>query len=198
MNVPTIAPPELGRVIRDARKELGLTLDQVSERSGVSKSMLSQIERGLVNPTFGIVWNLTQALDLDMAALFGTREADKRQVVEHLHAYSTPENRSADGKVVMRLLSPRRTILPVEWYEIRFAPGGAMPSEAHAAGTYEHLTCLDGALEVDVGTRHIRLDEGDTIRYYADQPHAIRCDGGAGARAILLIALPSQYAAPRM
>ncbi|HAJ19552.1 MAG TPA: hypothetical protein DCL95_05730, partial [Rhodospirillaceae bacterium] len=71
-----VPPPQLGAIVRKARKQHRLTLEQVSERSGVSKSMLSQVERGTVNPTFAVVWNLMQSLGLDMADLTETIQAE--------------------------------------------------------------------------------------------------------------------------
>lgn len=192
------APPELGRAIRQTRKELGLTLDQVSARSGISKSMLSQIERGLVNPTFAVVWNLTQALSLDLNSLMGGAMEDKRRVVEHVRPYSTPVKMSADGKCSLRLLSPKRTVLPVEWYDVRFERSGVLSSDAHATGTYEHLTCLEGALELEVAGLVVQVACDETVRYYADQPHAIRNCASLQSRALLMIALPAQYASERL
>ena len=82
----------LGSEIREVRKARGLTLEGVAERSGVSRSMLSAIERGVVNPTFSIVWALTQSLGLELAALDGAGEQEAP--IEHLHSYSTPIRRS--------------------------------------------------------------------------------------------------------
>lgn len=187
-------PPELGAILRRARKSRQLTLEQLAERSGVSKSMLSQIERGLVNPTFAVVWSLTQALGIEMSALEnGDASRRERVVGSHEKAYETPVKTSADGKVRLRLLSPHRTILPAEWYDVLFEPGGELTSEPHAKGTYEHLSALSGSLRVTLSGEVFDLEEGDTIRYFADQPHLITNPDDASARALLLIALPRQY-----
>ena len=61
--------PALDVIVREARKAGGLTLEQLAEKSGVSKSMLSQIERGIVSPTFSVLWNLTQSLGIDLSVL---------------------------------------------------------------------------------------------------------------------------------
>ena len=62
------APPIGGR-IHEIRKQQELTLDELARRCGVSKSMLSQIERGKVNPTYATLWSITQALDVEMSQL---------------------------------------------------------------------------------------------------------------------------------
>ncbi len=188
-----VPPPRLGEIVRKARKLHRLTLEQVSERSGVSKSMLSQVERGTVNPTFAVVWNLMQALGLDMADLTEAVPTDGAPVIEHSHAYSTPTRKSRDGLVTLQMLSPYRTVLPVEWYELRLLPGGELTSDPHAPGTYEHLTCLDGSVAVEVAERRVEAQTGDTLRYQADRAHRIVNTAPSASRAILLVALPQQY-----
>jgi len=189
-----IAPPDIGRLVKQARKARGLTLEGVAERSGVSRSMLSAIERGTVNPTFSIVWALTQALGLDLASFEGGGRQE--EPIEHVLAYSTPVRRSADGRCTLSMLSPRRTVLPVEWYRLAIQPGGCLDSKAHAHGTFEHLTCLSGALSVTVDDRTVRAEAGDTLRYRADRSHRIDnvCDDDT--EALLLVAQPQHYQGP--
>ncbi len=180
-------PPRLGQIVRAARAAQGLTLAQVSERSGVSRSMLSAIERDVVNPTFSVVWALCQALDIDLASL-EPRAPDAG--ITHQRAFETPSRTSEDGLCEIRMLSPRRSTLSVEWHELRFAPGGALVSAAHAPGTIEHLTCLDGTLSVETSAGVAIAGPGDTLRYASDTDHAIRADHD-GARALLLVMLPA-------
>ena len=189
-----MAPPDIGRLVRQARKARGLTLEGVAERSGVSRSMLSAIERGTVNPTFSIVWALTQALGLDLAAFDGGSRQE--EPIEHVHAYSTPVRRSADGKCTLSMLSPRRTVLPVEWYRLAIQSGGCLDSKAHAHGTFEHLTCLSGMLSVTVDGRTVRAASGDTLRYRADRSHRIDNVGDGEAEALLIVAQPQNYQGP--
>ena len=186
-----IPPPNLGKIIREARKSLGLTLEALAQRSGVSRSMLSAIERETANPTFAIVWSLAQSLGLDLSVLDG--EARQHPPVEHLHSYSTPVRQSADGLCELYMLSPRRTVLPVEWYRLIMQPGGQLKSNAHVVGTFEHLTCLSGSLLVTLGEQTIVAEAGDTLRYRADTSHCISNSSKSITEAILVVAQPSQY-----
>lgn len=61
--------PDVGQKIKALRTERKLTLDGLAKASGVSKSMLSQIERGLTNPTLATIWSLTQSLGIDISSL---------------------------------------------------------------------------------------------------------------------------------
>ena len=63
--------PDIGKTIKQLRSAKNLTLDQLAESSGVSKSMLSQIERNKTNPTVGTLWSLTEALNIDIGDLLG-------------------------------------------------------------------------------------------------------------------------------
>ena len=193
---PTLAKPALDVIVREARKAAGLTLEQLAEKSGVSKSMLSQIERGTVSPTFSVLWNLTQSLGIDLSAL--DQSASDNNIIEHTRSYSTPSKGSVDGKCTLRMLTPNRTVLPVEWYQLTIAPNGVLPSEPHAAGTYEHLTCTRGSLQVQSGELTANAETGDTVRYRADLPHSIRNVGKHEAEGFLVVALPAQYQAHRV
>ena len=186
--------PDIGKVAKEARKSLGLTLERLSERTGVSKSMLSAIERGATNPTFSIVWSLKQALGIDLGMLEGAMGRD--DPIEHLHHYSTPMQRSADGKSEIYMLSPRRTVLPVEWHRLLMKVGAELDSKPHAPGTFEHLTCLSGSLSVTVGGRTVRAGAGDTLRYRSDCNHRIINEADGETEAILLVAQPTQYQEP--
>jgi transcriptional regulator with XRE-family HTH domain len=81
--------PQIGPVIQRHRKERGLTLEKLAEVSGISKSMLSQIERGQTNPTFGVLWNLTRALKIEFSDLLEGGSAlpdeDKIELVSAAH-----------------------------------------------------------------------------------------------------------------
>lgn len=193
---PALAKPALDVIVRKARKAGGLTLEQLAEKSGVSKSMLSQIERGTVSPTFSVLWNLTQSLGIDLSAL--DQSASDRNIIEHTRSYSTPSKGSVDGKCTLRMLTPNRTVLPVEWYQLTIAPDGVLDSEPHAAGTYEHLTCTRGNLHVQSGELTATADTGDTVRYRADVPHSIRNVANHEAEGFLVVALPAQYQAHRI
>ncbi len=187
--------PQLGGTLQAARKQRRLTLDQLASRSGISKSMLSQIERGKVNPTFVVLWNLTQSLGIELSELLGTSQDQERHAgaITHVKAYSTPTIKSADGKCQLRILGPTRTVLPMEWYEISFEPESELDSQAHAKDTYEHLTVLSGQLRIHLPGQVIELMEGETLRYPSDQSHKIENREKSPAQALLVMALPGQY-----
>jgi XRE family transcriptional regulator, regulator of sulfur utilization len=181
------APPNVGANVRRLRRAQKMTLDDLSARSGVSKSMLSQIERDQTNPTLATVWRLCESLGVSVETFFG---GDKQgAAVERLSAHATPSIRSADGRCDLRILGPLDLGGSVEWYEVRAEPGAALISDPHEPGTMEHLTVLEGSMAIESGGERHKVAAGETVRYRADQPHAIHNDGKAPARALLVVML---------
>jgi transcriptional regulator with XRE-family HTH domain len=182
----------IGEVVRRLRKAQNMTLEQVAKRAGVSKSLLSQIERDQTNPTLATLWRLTKALGANLEDVL--RREDQTRPIEHLATHATPVITSADGSVSLRILGPLDLAGQVEWYELTARPGATLKSSAHEPGTVEHLTVLDGELSVDSGggTRSARA--GETLRYRADLDHAIRNTGKSEARAMMIMILRDRRA----
>ena len=154
--------------LKAARKDRGLSLEAVAKLSGVSRSMLSQIERGESSPTIATLLNLTRALQVDFAGLLD--EAASRHGIDVLRAADVPAI-SARGKgCTIRILSPPEEVGRHEVYELRFAPSGVLDSQSHTPGTREHLTVIDGSVSVTSAERTEHLKAGDTARYPADVP----------------------------
>lgn len=171
----------LATSLREARKARGLSLDAVARLSGVSRSMVSQIERGESSPTVATLWNLTQALQVDFAGLL---DAPGGAGIEVVRASAAPVITRGAG-VRIRILSPAETVGEHEVYDLTFAAGSELASSPHGPGAREHLTVIDGTLRVRSGDMEERLGPGDTARYAADRPHAIAAE--APARAILIV-----------
>jgi XRE family transcriptional regulator, regulator of sulfur utilization len=180
-------PPSVGETIRQLRRDRNWTIDELSRSSGVSKSMLSQIERGLTNPTVATLWRLTNALGVPIEAALRGPAGEPAAAIEHQAAHATPSIGNADGSVRLRVLGPLSLAGKVEWYELLAQPGGLLASEPHPDGTEEHLSVLDGRLQVDAGNASQEALTGETVRYAADQRHAIRNPGSVPARALLLV-----------
>lgn len=180
--------PEIGPAIQEQRKARRLTLEQLAALSGVSKSMLSQIERGKANPTFAVLWSLTRALKIEFSDLFeGRAPAGGDDAIEIVPASHTPEIKNADGSCVLRILSPPNLAGRIEWYDLEIAAGGILDSAPHAPGAFEHLTAFTPGLEVSSGGSSRPLGEGETARYPADVPHRIANVSSKLAKGLLIV-----------
>jgi quercetin dioxygenase-like cupin family protein len=104
--------------------------------------------------------------------------------------HALPMLRNPDGSCALRILGPLELAGQFEWYALDLQPGGVLASQPHEAGTREHLTLVTGLLEVVSGDATQRLEPGETARYAADGPHAIRNVGPAQASAWLVVVHP--------
>lgn len=183
-------PPSVGAALAALRQGEGLSLDALARQSGVSKSMLSQIERDRTNPTVAVVWRLAQALGVEVAELLGGSTRNGQHTISLVPKSQTPCMRTADEKCELRILGPVELAGRFEWYEITLQPGGALRSEAHPVGSREHLTVLSGMVSITSGERSEQLTAGETARYAADVAHSIINEAKAKATALLVVLHP--------
>jgi len=183
MNTRPEIHDRLAASLKSARTSKGLSLEAVARLSGVSRSMVSQIERAESSPTVATLWNLTQALQVDFAGLLGGRTAP---AIEVIRAAAAPVIDGHGRGVTIRILSPAEAAGVHEVYDLGFEAGGRLVSDPHGPGCREHLTVLEGAVQVVSGEDRQVLAAGDTARYFADRPHRIEAEGGP-ARAILIV-----------
>jgi transcriptional regulator with XRE-family HTH domain len=179
------APPRVGEQIQRLRSERRMTLDELSRAAGVSKSMLSEIERDKANPTIAVAWRLTNALGVSLDSLFAQQKAPEAIAVSGPHEIPTLSGHEA--RYQLRVWGPIELAGKFEWYELTLQPGGALVSNPHEPGTREHLTVLQGAIEIEAAGTTRKLKAADTARYIADEPHAIRNAGKGEAKALLVV-----------
>ena len=184
--VSTNSPPEVGATLQRLRLARGLTLEDLSRIAGVSKSMLSQIEREEANPTIAITWRLANALGVPIGELLQAETRDV-ETIRVLDAHETPTLPGNHAGYVLRILGPMDLAGKYEWYELTLAPGGELASQAHDPGTSEHMTVLHGSMEVEVGASKKKVKMGGTARYPADQNHILRNAGKTEAKALLVV-----------
>ncbi len=183
-------PPRVGAALAALRQSHGLTLDEMSRQAGVSKSMLSQIERHQANPTVAVVWRLATALGVGVGDLLGgARPA--APVLAVVPAHATPSLASPDGKCELRILGPIDLAGQFEWYALTVQPGGTLASQPHEPGSREHLSVHTGTLEVQAGGEKARVRHGETARYAVDVAHCIHNPGRTPAQALLVVLHPS-------
>jgi len=192
MNKPTprptpAEPPRVGAALAALREQQALSLDELSRRAGVSKSMLSQIERAQANPTVAVVWRLANALGVPLTDLLQDSDVPALPAITTVARHATPTLRGADNGCELRILGPVDLAGQFEWYELQMQPGAVLDSQAHGPGSREHLSVLTGTLSLTAGDSSATLAAGETARYAVDQPHAIRNPGPGVATALLVV-----------
>lgn len=180
--------PQIGKNIQRLRKGKGLSLEALAERSQVSKAMLSQIEKGKVNPSIGVLWKIAEGLHVLLRDLI-TLERGKLLFEVRDRSNSTVLH-SDDGKVEIQILSPPKMIESVELYLLHFEPGGSLASAPHSPQTEEIATALEGKLEVLSGDSVAVIEPYASLHYSADVPHTIRNPTDKPAKAYLAVRYP--------
>lgn len=176
--------PVVGGNLRRLRTKRGLSLERLSQLSGVSRAMLGQIELGQSAPTINVLWKIARALEVTFSALISSRTQSGALVLRSDEAkILTSKDRSFSSRALFPFDEPRR----VEFYELRLAGGGTEIADAHAPGTSENLVCTAGTVEIDVAGETHRLAAGDSILFEADAPHAYR--NPAKAEAVMYLVM---------
>lgn len=155
--------PDIGHRIRHRRQQLGLTLEALAATSGVSATMLSEVERSVKNPTVRLAWQIARALDCSLTDLLEepdrpptrvVRAADRRTLVDP----ETGVTRHGQSATLLR------RGLELAWYEL--PPGrGTGEMSPNRTGVVEQVIGLRGTLQLRVGDEEIQVREGDSVTY---------------------------------
>jgi transcriptional regulator with XRE-family HTH domain len=157
--------------VRELRKKKGWTLEQLSAACGVSRSMLSQIERNQANPTLGVAYRIAQAFGMSLGSLVDTPNATP--TIDIIRADDRTYHYRSEQACRIRTLSPLHLEKDVEFYEVLLRPGGSLKSAPHFGGTREFLTVQQGTVRLTSGDDSAELHRGDSAHYPADVPHMI-------------------------
>jgi transcriptional regulator with XRE-family HTH domain len=170
--------------LKQLRSDRKWSLDALSQASGVSRSMLSEIERGNVNPTLAVTYAIARAFNMQIGEFLETPQATSNLQV--IRRGDQSYHYRSDEHVRIRTLSPLPLEKDVEFYEVTLQPGGVLASAAHYAGTREFLTVEKGRIRVTSGGDSSDLDRGDSVSYRADVPHEI-ANRGTGEAIVFLV-----------
>jgi transcriptional regulator with XRE-family HTH domain len=176
----------LGSRVKQLRAGRGWSLEALANASGVSRSMLSQIEREEANPTLAVTLRIARAFGLSLGELLDMPGAASAVTV--IRADDNAYHYRSDKDCRIRTLSPLNLEKDVEFYEIRLQTGGALRSSPHFEGTREFLTVQKGRVRIESAGDTEELAPGDSASYRADVPHAI-LNSGRGEATVLLIVI---------
>jgi transcriptional regulator with XRE-family HTH domain len=176
----------LGSRVKQLRADRGWSLEALAAASGVSRSMLSQIEREQANPTLAVTLRIARAFGMALGDLL--QMPDATSSVNVIRANDRAYHYRSDKDCQIRTLSPLNLEKDVEFYEIPLQAGGALRSAPHFEGTREFLTVQKGRIRVESAGDSEELNPGDSSSYRADVPHAI-INSGKGAATVFLIVI---------
>jgi transcriptional regulator with XRE-family HTH domain len=177
----------LGATIQRLRKAYNMSLGDLSEQSGVAKSIISQIERNETNPTLATVMKLSRALDTTVDEVL--RGESRSFFIEHQVKSGVPMLESQDGLCRLAIAGPLNLVDFFQWYDFHAKPKGVLESSPHPPGTIEHLYLVTGEIEVTTGGETKTLKQGEALRFRADVPHKIVNTGSGPAHAVMMLTL---------
>lgn len=156
--------------VKELRGKKGLTLDEAARLTGVSRSMLAQIEKGDVNPTISVLWKIANGFKVSFSSL--TENKTRKSEIIRISDIK-PLTESGDGYINYPIFAFQENRL-FETYRIQIDVGGRLDADPHLAGTDEYITVFSGQIEIKVDTEVFQLNTGDSIHFKADIPHSYR------------------------
>jgi len=175
--------------VRRLRGERGLSLDALSSQCGVSRSMLSLIERGETSPTAVVLDKLAAGLGVPLASLFDAPEGGLDPVARYADQVTWQDPHSG---YLRRNVSPEGAQTPTRIVEVTFPPQARVTYEAGARSpaVVQQIWMLAGQMQVAYGSQSWLLETGDCLAIPLDAPNAFHNPGDVPARyAVVLTTL---------
>jgi transcriptional regulator with XRE-family HTH domain len=174
-----------GRAVKQRRAAAGLSLRELAARSGISSSMISDIERGTKSPTVVTVVRLAQALGVSAAALIDGAAGPAARIC----ILRRGEGAGGEHPARWQSLGPASPGSRIDFVRFQIPPATVLgPSAAHAAGTVEHMHVVAGTVRVTVGDETAELATGDSCSCRTDAPHGVEnADPSAEALIYLIV-----------
>jgi transcriptional regulator with XRE-family HTH domain len=160
---------------------MGLSLRDLSERTGVSAPMLSQVERGDTSPTLTVAGRIAGGLELSLSQLLRLDEGEGVSVVRR-EERRTGGSRTHGYEILTPPLPGQRAEVSVHTLKARAATGGPGDPPMHEPGSRETAVVTDGAVTLKIAGQEYRLETGDSVTFDADLPHRFENPDAAEAR----------------
>jgi transcriptional regulator with XRE-family HTH domain len=155
--------------VRDLRAARGLSLEALAQQSGVSRSMISLIERAESSPTAVVLERLAMGLGVSLASLFDAPEPSASPVARHANQ---PLWQDPHSGYVRRNVSPAGAASPLQIVEVQFPPKARVAYETgpREPAVHQQIWVLEGRIDVTVGGTLHKLEAGDCLALVLDQP----------------------------
>lgn len=159
--------------LKRIRKVRKMSLEYAAEQTGVSKSMLAQIERGEANPTIGILERIAGGMRVSFDSLIAQQETDGYTIERKK---MTPV-RETEGQYRIFNCLPFEGNRNIEWYVMEIEPGRLYHEKVHEEGTSEYIEVNRGVLSISIESKEFVVAEGDFFCFQADREHTY-CNPG--------------------
>ncbi|KEK24697.1 helix-turn-helix domain-containing protein [Bacillus gaemokensis] len=177
----------LARNLKAIREKEKLSLEKVSQLSGVSKTMIGQIERGESSPTLTTIWKIANGLKISFTSLINNPQPDTKVVLRNEIQVLSEDN----GRYRVYPSFPFQEDRRFEVYSVEIEKEGRLSSNSHREGAEEFITVFDGEVTIQVSESQYKLKSGDSIRFRADRPHIYYNSGETLTRLSMTIHYPN-------
>ena len=178
----------IGKKIRDLRTEKGLTLVELAGKIDVSPSLISQLERGGINPSISLLKSISDVFEIPLSFLL----EDEENAIRHPSPVVAAKERKVvmwEGGIRFALLS-RVHDLGCEFIYNEWPPGSSTGKERYIHDGVESGIILEGEMELELGDEVYRLKPGDSITFRCDVPHRLSNRGKKMARGVWINSKP--------
>jgi transcriptional regulator with XRE-family HTH domain len=174
----------LAETLRSMRLSRGWTLEQFAEASGVSRAMISKVERGEVSPTAATLARLAAGLQTSLASLFVAQAAAQDDLCrwEDRQDWTDPES-----GYVRRNVSPAGATAEIVYVTFPAKARVTFDNDRRSEGLEQQVWVLEGEMELTVGGRAKTLSVGDCLRMALDEPIVFHNPGDVAARYVVLL-----------
>ena len=180
------APRTLPQMLRRRRKELGLSLRDLATRSGLSASFLSQLERGIVEPSLSSLKRIAKALRMSVSDLIGEGSKPHRAVDVVVRRDSRRRIELPDTPATYELVSKgEKRMLEVSIVSVESVDAASVVPRTHPGE--EFVFVLDGRLRLVYGGDEVELSPGDAATIDGWTLHALTAGGGRSARYLSVV-----------
>jgi transcriptional regulator with XRE-family HTH domain len=183
------SPALVGERVRDVREKRGLSLTDISQRTGISESVLEGIEKGNVDPPLGTVIKLAKALKMKMGYFISGEETRPFTIVRHDDRKVISRYDSKKGEQYgyqYESLAPHKKDRHMEPFMVRLEPAET-EEERSAHDGQEFIYVMEGTMEVRLGKERHLLYPGDAIYYDSTVPHLVKCYGKEATRILAVL-----------
>jgi transcriptional regulator with XRE-family HTH domain len=171
----------IAKNLKRIREERHLSLGQLAEQAGVSKVILSQIEKGDSNPTINTIWKITGALQLPYTSLLEPAE------VKTVHIKKVDIQELEEDKYHIYRYYPKNQDRNFEMYQIEMDIGCSHSSIGHSSNSSEYIMVIEGELLMDINSKEYVLEKDDALFFDASYPHIYKNISNERVKAVLII-----------
>jgi transcriptional regulator with XRE-family HTH domain len=180
----------IGKKIRDLRKKAGFVLQDLSNRTGLSKSLLSQIEKEVVSPPIATLLKISKALGVNISFFFQNDDSEKRVILVRSNESKVIDSRyfgREESGYYYEALAYKKSKKYMEPFLVEFKRKRAEKLSYFSHDGEEFIYLLEGVLEFRTEDQQYVLYPGDSLYFESSIPHAYRALERKNARALTVV-----------